>query len=58
MTKQTKRHGERRVWFPRILFFKQNSQKQQIKSKVSLKKGMWGSKCLVFFFNLAFRVYC
>lgn len=58
MTKLKKRHGERRVWFPRILFFNQNSQKQQIKSKVSLKKGMWGSKCLVFFFNLAFRVYC
>lgn len=58
MTKQKKRHGERRVWFPRILFFKQNSQKQQIKSKVSLKKRDVGEKVFSFFFNLAFRVYC
>lgn len=57
MTKQKKRHGERRVWFPRISFFNQNSQKQQIKSKVSLKKGCGGVNVYLFL-NLAFRVYC
>lgn len=56
MTKQKKRHGERRVWFPRISFFNQNSQKQQIKSKVSFKKGCGGVSD--YFFYLAFRVYC
>lgn len=57
MTKQKKRHGERRVWFPRISFFNQNSQKQRIKSKVSLKKGCGGVNVYLFL-NLAFRVYC
>lgn len=52
MTKLKKRHGERRVWFPRILFFNQNSQKQQIKSKVSFKNGCGGVSDYFFLFSL------
>lgn len=58
MTKQKKRHGERRVWFPRILFFKQNSQKKANQKQSILKKRDVGEKVFSFFFNLAFRVYC